>query len=259
MPHGCKTARIDRSKTPTTHLPQRQRNGLQPSLRTAAPHTEPAVLWWTTMRRCLALTVVAQAAAYSGRTAPGRLAWVDRYLLLASSASSPTTSPRPLGVLRHRAGRRRDDDAGARRGAATGRRRAARSRVRGRRKSMRWCARGVCAPPASWCARRMAASPPLKWWDEVCVGVRALNAPGTGAVITPRLIEAIEQRGLGERRHCSRISNCRAPSRRRSGTIAALLSRTRVPARGRRVRRRARSEANGRRGIAARERAALHC
>ena len=33
------------------------------------------------MRRCLAL-VVAQAAAYSGRTAPGRLAWVDRYLLL---------------------------------------------------------------------------------------------------------------------------------------------------------------------------------
>ncbi len=33
------------------------------------------------MRRCIAL-VVAQAAAYSGRTAPGRLAWVDRYLLL---------------------------------------------------------------------------------------------------------------------------------------------------------------------------------
>ena len=33
------------------------------------------------MRLCLAL-VVAQAAAYSGRTAPGRLAWVDRYLLL---------------------------------------------------------------------------------------------------------------------------------------------------------------------------------
>ena len=33
------------------------------------------------MRRCLAF-VVAQAAAYSGRTAPGRLAWVDRYLLL---------------------------------------------------------------------------------------------------------------------------------------------------------------------------------
>ena len=32
------------------------------------------------MRRCLAL--VAQAVAYSGRTAPGRLAWVDRYLLL---------------------------------------------------------------------------------------------------------------------------------------------------------------------------------
>ena len=34
------------------------------------------------MRRCLALSVVAQADAYSGRTAPGRLAWVDRYLLL---------------------------------------------------------------------------------------------------------------------------------------------------------------------------------
>ena len=33
------------------------------------------------MRRRLAL-VVAQACAYSGRTAPGRLAWVDRYLLL---------------------------------------------------------------------------------------------------------------------------------------------------------------------------------
>ena len=40
------------------------------------------MLWWTTMRLCLALTVVTQAAAYSGRTAPGRLAWVDRYLLL---------------------------------------------------------------------------------------------------------------------------------------------------------------------------------
>ena len=34
------------------------------------------------MQRCLAIAVVAQAAAYSGRTAPGRLAWVDRYLLL---------------------------------------------------------------------------------------------------------------------------------------------------------------------------------
>ena len=33
------------------------------------------------MRCCLTL-VVAQVAAYSGRTAPGRLAWVDRYLLL---------------------------------------------------------------------------------------------------------------------------------------------------------------------------------
>ena len=33
------------------------------------------------MRRCLA-ALVAQAVAYSGRTAPGRLAWVDRYLLL---------------------------------------------------------------------------------------------------------------------------------------------------------------------------------
>ena len=32
--------------------------------------------------RCRFALVVAQAAAYSGRTAPGRLAWVDRYLLL---------------------------------------------------------------------------------------------------------------------------------------------------------------------------------
>ena len=34
------------------------------------------------MRRCLAIAVIAQVASYSGRTAPGRLAWVDRYLLL---------------------------------------------------------------------------------------------------------------------------------------------------------------------------------
>ena len=132
------------------------------------------------MRRRLALTVVAQAAAYSGRTAPGRLAWVDRYLLLrelslfADDEPSTTRVFADIGI---------GDDATTTLELAEALQQDADAPLV-----------VACEADANRCAGAREASAaagvvvrqtdgsfalPLKW-DEVCVGIRAMNVFRSG-------------------------------------------------------------------------------
>ena len=126
------------------------------------------------MRRCFTL-VVAQAAAYSGRTAPGRLAWVDRYLLLRELSLFDDDEPSTTRVfcdiglgdeatttLELAAALQQDADAPLVVACEADANRCA-------------TAREACAA-AGVVVRQTDGSftLPLKW-DEVCVGIRAMN------------------------------------------------------------------------------------
>jgi len=132
------------------------------------------------MRRCCAALIVLQAAAYSGRTAPGRLAWVDRYLLLkeyvifAEVAESTTRVFADIGIgdratttLELAAALQQDADAPLVVACEADATRCATARV-------------DCAA-AGVAVRQTDGSfaLPLKW-DEVCVGVRAMNVFRSG-------------------------------------------------------------------------------
>ncbi len=135
------------------------------------------------MRLCLALTVVTQAAAYSGRTAPGRLAWVDRYLLLKeyvifdeAEDASATRVFCDIGLgddatttLELAAALQQDADAPLVVACEADANRCA-------------AAREACAA-AGVVVRQTDGSftLPLKW-DEVCVGVRAMNVFRSGCL-----------------------------------------------------------------------------
>ena len=143
------------------------------------------------MRRCLA-ALVAQAVAYSGRTAPGRLAWVDRYLLLKELGLFDDDEPSTTRVfcdiglgddatttLELAEALQQDADAPLVVACEADANRCA-------------AAREACAA-AGVVVRQTDGSftLPLKW-DEVCVGTRAMNVFRSG--YTP--IEAA--RGINE-------------------------------------------------------------
>ena len=141
-------------------------------------HTEPAVL--SAMRRCLAIAVVAQVASYSGRTAPGRLAWVDRYLLLKELSLFDDDEPSTTRVF---------CDIGIGDDATTTLELAEALQQDADAPLIVACeadanrcagAREACAA-AGVVVRQTDGSftLPLKW-DEVCVGVRAMNVFRSG-------------------------------------------------------------------------------
>ena len=169
----------------------RQRNG---SIAANSCATEPAVLWWTTMRLCLAL-VVAQAVAYSGRTAPGRLAWVDRYLLLRELSVFADDEPSTTRVF---------CDIGLGDDATTTLELAEALQQDADAPLVVACeadanrcagAREACAA-AGVVVRQTDGSftLPLKW-DEVCVGARAMNVFRSGCTPVWNQISSARWRG----------------------------------------------------------------
>ena len=148
------------------------------------------------MRLCLALTVVAQAVAYSGRTAPGRLAWVDRYLLLKeyvifdeAEDASATRVFCDIGIgdqatttLELAEALQQDADAPLIVACEADANRCA-------------GAREACAA-AGVVVRQTDGSftLPLKW-DEVCVGIRAMNVFRSGCAPVWNQLSSARWRG----------------------------------------------------------------